>query len=257
VRHREDTSVDAVAVIVTCKGRLEHLRRTAPLLLGASPPVPIGYHLVDWGCPEQSGEWLKETFPQARVIRTEAKGFEKTRAANLGAKCAIEAGYKYLLFADADTILHPPALGWLSLNRDPGRQLITPGRDPQGQTFKQLVGLLLVPSSAFAAVGGYDTSFGATYGHEDIDLRLRLFFLAGLEPSLMPVSLIQSRMVDAIPHPDELRLRYYQNKDIRAQFSTTLDHLDARFRKYVGRTLGYEQHQGPRQRTVNQLLGLN
>jgi predicted glycosyltransferase involved in capsule biosynthesis len=246
--------MDDVAVVVTCKGRLAHLQLTAPLLFGAFPPSQ--YYLVDWGCPERSGEWLRKSFPEAKVIRTEAPGFEKTRAANLGAKHAIKDGFRYLLFLDADTLVQGPALGWLLSRRAPDRFLILPGRDHHEVEFRALVGVMLVPSQAFVEVGGYDTSFGATYGHEDLDLRLRLHFSALMGFEMMPLPLIQNKFIQAIEHSDDLRVRYYQDKSMESNYRKTLQHLERRFHQRTGQALGFEQHVGPRQRIVNQLLGL-
>jgi hypothetical protein len=249
----------SVAIIVTCKGRLAHLQQTAPLLL-THPRVlsgEVGYLLVDWGCPEGSGAWLKARYPHANVLRTEAQGFEKTRANNLGAAAAARAGYTHLLFLDADTLVHPVALDWLVSHAAPGLFTFVKPKDPRGEIRVSLTGILLVPTSDFLRVGGYDTTFGATYGNEDVELRLHLWIMGGMGFDLIPEPLVEGGAIQAIPHSDELRMTYYGGASALDQnVVQTLEHLCRRYASYTGgRRLGYDQHQGPHSETLNKLMG--
>ena len=54
------------SLIVTCKGRLMHLRQTLPLFCALPDTEVI---LVDYGCPDGSGVWAAANFPAARVVR--------------------------------------------------------------------------------------------------------------------------------------------------------------------------------------------
>ena len=243
-----------VAVVVTCKGRLAHLQATAPLILGTGL---VGYVLVDWGCPQGSGAWLSRAFPGTLIIRTESTGFEKTKAANLGAKAAIQAGYDTLLFLDADTVVHPPVLRWFVANARPDRFQYIKAKDPRGEIRKSLTGILQVPAAAFAQVGGFDTTFGQTYGNEDVELRLRLWRLAGLGFETVPEPLVESGAIAAIEHGDELRTAWYPDKDLERNQQRTLEHLVKKYSSYTGgANLGLDQKRGPHAHTLNLLLGV-
>jgi hypothetical protein len=58
--------VKQIAFVVTCKGRLHHLRQSLPLL--ASQP-DCECVVVDYDCPDQTHLWVAEHFPAVRVVR--------------------------------------------------------------------------------------------------------------------------------------------------------------------------------------------
>lgn len=199
-----------VWAIVPCMGRLAFLRQTAPLLL-AHPSARCC--LVDYSCPDGCADWMLAEFPeQARsgqllVERVLGRSlFNKSAAHNLGARRALGEGADYLCFIDADTLVSPGFWPWLLANLDARRFLIA-ARLPDGRDRPSLTGLLVVQGSRFAETAGFDETFQG-WGGEDIEFRIRLGLLHGLEHADVPLQL-----VEAIPHDGELRTRYYAQKD--------------------------------------------
>ncbi len=71
---RQDQAMAFITFVTTCRGRLAHLRETLPSLV-AQPDASVV--VVDYGCPEASGHWVEEHFPQVDVVRSaESPRFE-------------------------------------------------------------------------------------------------------------------------------------------------------------------------------------
>jgi hypothetical protein len=192
-------------------GRLAHLRHTAPLIIESGA---VRYCLVDFSCPDRSGEWLKAAYPDATrdgsLCIVDCPGestFHKTRAQNSGAWRAIEAGAKWLCFADADTLFRTESFTRIRELALPGRFLIAP-RALNGKSIRSLTGLLVVASRDFERSGGYDEAF-VGWGGEDVAMRLKLHLSAGLTPVELPPGLVHG-----IPHSDWLRARFCVDRDL-------------------------------------------
>jgi hypothetical protein len=202
-----------VWVIVSCMGRREFVRRTAPMMLARRD---VGYCLVDYSCPERSGDWIEETYPKAaaegRLLVERVVGcrhFNKCAALNAGARRAIRAGARWLCFLDADTIVRAGFFDWIGAELDADRFLIADLR-PDGSDPPSLTGVLVVSSARFAETAGYDEAFRG-WGGEDIEFRLRLHALHRLSFRRIPLSLLEP-----IEHDDALRTQFYEEQDIGA-----------------------------------------
>jgi hypothetical protein len=198
-------------VITPCMNRLSFLKQTAPRLLAQRD---IGFCLVDYSCPESSGDWLEAEFASAvragRCIVERVRGktlFNKSAAHNAGARRAIAAGAEHLCFLDVDTVVEPRFFEWLAPRLDTKRFLIA-GRDDAGFDVPSLTGLLVVGAGAFAGTDGFDEGFRG-WGSEDVEMRLRLHVLHGLPYEDVPASLTR-----ALPHDDELRASHYDERNI-------------------------------------------
>lgn len=143
--------------------------------------------LVDWDCPQKSGEWTKTTYPETKVIQVpDKKYFHRTKPKNIGAS---EAVGEFLCFKDADVIIKPSFFTEVLPNINNDRFYVRIPTEKCGPYVSSishwqyngkpdidrfdLVGFLIVPKYMFDTIGGYDESFD-TYGHEDIDIRLNL-----------------------------------------------------------------------------------
>jgi hypothetical protein len=191
-------------------GRLAFVRQTAPAVL-AQPAVR--YCLVDYACPARCGDWLAAEFPAAtasgRAVVARVAGqslFNKGAANNLGARRAVSEGADYLCFLDADTVVGPGFWPWVLGNLDERRFLIA-ARLADGSDRPSLTGVLVVHAARFAEVQGFDETYRG-WGGEDIDVRVRLRLLLGIEHGDIPVE-----MVEAIPHENDLRTRFYREKN--------------------------------------------
>lgn len=196
-------------LVMPCMGRLEFVRQTLPIIL-SDPEARLC--LVDYSCPDRCGEWLRREFPEAcaagRAVVEEVSGrtlFNKSKAHNAGARRAGAAGAGYLCLVDADTVLRPGFLKWLGEQLRPGCFWIA-ARRADGTDAPGLTGLLAVEAEAFVASGGLDETFQG-WGAEDIEFRVRLRLLHGLDHADIPLEL-----VEALPHGDDLRTRFYRQK---------------------------------------------
>lgn len=186
----------ACSIVVTCKGRLEHLKRSLPAMLRQATEVVV----VDFDCPDATSAWVAGHHPAARVVKVGAAPiFNAARARNLGAAAARG---DWLFFIDADIV--------------PGdrlRESLLPGLDPvffyrPAPMQRQFWGTLLVPRARFLQVDGYDEVI-VDYGGEDDDLYLRLQ-QAGMRQSNYP-----AQWLSEIPHDNALRGQYHALSDIR------------------------------------------
>jgi hypothetical protein len=228
---------DRLWVIVTCMGRLPFVKRTAPALLAQAGGGSFCYCLVDFSCPDHCGDWLERAYPElvarggASVVRVLDRAFfHKTAALNLGACAALEAGARALCFADADTLLRPGAIDAIAASVGPGRFLVA-DRSPGGASVPSLTGLLGVAAEDFRRAGGFDETF-EDWGSEDIEMRLRLHLVHGIEPVFLPADLFSP-----LGHGNWLRTRFYRQLDIRRSAARNGEQLRSLVRRWTGREL--------------------
>lgn len=207
--------------------RLSFLRRCLPAALRG---FPGNYCLVDYGCPEASGDWLEATYPEqvanGRMVVhrvSDVRQFHKTDALNQGARRALAGGARYLCFLDADTLVRDGFWGWLEECWDPARFLVA-----APDCARSAFGVLVVAAQDFRQSGGYDESFRG-WGNEDLELRLRLHLQAGLAYDFIP-----ARFLSAIAHGDELRTHLYPEKDIHKSFNDSWSYTMNKVRAWTG-----------------------
>jgi len=215
-------------VVVTCMGRLEFLRQTAPPVLGCPD---VGYCLVDYSCPDRAGQWLTCTFEEearaGRLLVEEIPGrslFNKCEALNAGARRATQAGAEYLCFLDADTLVEPGFFEWAAGRLNPQRFLIAALEN--GKDVASLTGVLVVSAPAFAASRGFDQAFRG-WGGEDLEFRLRLHLLQRLGYEDIPLSWLRP-----ITHDDSLRSRFYEEKDVRSSNGRNFQLLEGKMARW-------------------------
>jgi glycosyltransferase involved in cell wall biosynthesis len=181
----------SIAYVITCKGRLHHLRLTLPHVMaqGASEVI-----IVDYGCPDRAGDWVEAHFLGAMIVRcNDDPGFNLARARNLGAALAKA---DWLVFVDADVFVAEGWNTWMQEHLQPGnfyrRGLIIGIRDADTH------GTMICARADYAAVGGYDEAYRG-WGGEDDDFYACLL-LHGVAEQAFP-----SDFVRAIPHGDDER----------------------------------------------------
>lgn len=194
--------MNSIAFVTTCKGRLHHIKQTLPTLIAESPSEII---LVDYGCPDNTAEWVDQNFPIVKVVRVDDDaGFCLPRARNLG---AAQASAPWLCFIDADVKVTPGWLDWLQHNIRESRfyrACFSDIRDPE------TYGTVVCSRSAFDAIGGYDEAFRG-WGGEDDDLYIRL-----IENSIVQDH-YPSGFVEAISHADSERTSFHPIKSVDVQ----------------------------------------
>ncbi len=184
-----------ISFIVTCKGRLHHLRQSLPLLARQPGSECV---VVDFDCPDQTGLWVAEHFPSVRVVQVrDAPAFNISRARNLGAGAATTP---WLCFVDADILIADEFATTLASLLHEGHYY-----RPQPVAWEQW-GMHLCTRADFERVGGYDEVL-AGWGSEDNDIYFRLESL-GCHPAPFP-----GRLISSLPHGDEERTRYHEIRD--------------------------------------------
>ena len=180
-----------ISLVTTSRGRLHHIKQTLPLMMALGADEVI---VVDYGCPDGTGDWVRDNCPDAKVVHvSDDLDFCPARARNFGAR---QAGSDWLLFIDADIEAEPRWMRWLQQHLEPGGfyRAAPVGRRRDIETY----GTFICMRSDFEAVGGYDEVFRG-WGGEDGDLYHRLQ-ARGLVNRNYPNS-----FVSAIAHGDEER----------------------------------------------------
>jgi SAM-dependent methyltransferase len=234
VTHRahEARGENPIWFVVPCMGRRRFLEQTAARVL-AHPQAR--YCLVDYACPDRCGDWFERTFAShvraGRAVVERVRGetrFNKSRAHNAGARRASRDGAEFLCFLDADTLVERGFYDWIAANARPDRFLIA-GPGPNGRDVPSMAGLLVVSAEAFRKIDGFDEAF-VGWGGEDIELRLRLHLLGGLDFADVPSSLTRS-----IPHGDHLRTQFYDVPSTRTSNAQNMAYVRRKVASWSGR----------------------
>ncbi|HTM94940.1 MAG TPA: glycosyltransferase family A protein [Croceibacterium sp.] len=181
-----------IAFVTTCRGRLHHLKQTLPAMAAQAPDELI---VVDYGCPDGTGDWVETNFPAAKVVRASQPdgGFNVSRARNLG---AAEAASDWLFFIDADVTCQPGLGEWLRGALEAGKfYRPVPGEGPPAH---QVFGSFACAAADFARAEGFDEVIEG-WGYEDRDMYQRLGH-GGVAEAHYP-----SGLVTAILHANDER----------------------------------------------------
>jgi glycosyltransferase involved in cell wall biosynthesis len=217
------------SIVTTCKSRLEHLKTTLPAFLAFEGAEVI---VVDYGCPQGTGDFVKQNYPAAKVVSvTDDQGFNPSRARNAGARQAVG---EYLFFMDADVVIRD-----LKLNES----MRTHERPDRFITFSNslkaidLLGSCLVPKEAFDKIGGYDEVI-SVYGGEERDLYARLRF-HGVGQFLLNVG----GYLETIKHSNEERMSFREGSTVRNSvvISTCYRQLKLGLMRFLGKELDYPE----------------
>lgn len=184
-----------ITFVTTCRGRLAHLQETLPSLVGQPDSAVV---VVDYSCPDGTGDWVEANFPQVEVVRsTDRPRFELSRARNLGAALVQSP---WICFVDADTRVAEDFYDRVA----PG---LTAGRYYRARPRTiETWGTSICGTADFKRVGGYDEVIQG-WGKEDEDFYARLS-LAGLRDSGFP-----GEVLETIGHADSDRVAHYDMKE--------------------------------------------
>jgi predicted glycosyltransferase involved in capsule biosynthesis len=240
--------------ISTCKGRLNHVQQTSKAFLEATNNN-VKYLIVDYSCPENTGNWVKQNLGytgrvDSLIIKSKPDSFHKTIAINSGSKYAINTmGADYLIYFDADTIILPGFIQQITpiLNKD--RFIIA---DPTGE--EDLTGLLVIHKDIFISSGGFEESF-RSWGAEDLEFRLRLFAKHHYQ-----FDVISCENLRAIHHNNDLRVRFYSDKNIEFSNKRNFFRLKQMYKAYTGKDLritGLKESDNPDKDALFKLLSLH
>jgi glycosyltransferase involved in cell wall biosynthesis len=194
------------SIITTCKGRLEHLKASLPKMIAQAAEEVI---VVDYSCPQGTGDFVRANFPSVRVVSVEGQEhFSNWKARNAGAAAA---NSDVLVFADADTIMADGAIEWLAGHLPP--RAYGYFDTPTSQSFNQggprlaanqLKGFHVIPAAAFRRAGGYDEVLEGYAAGADTDLEERLAWI-GLARHALDARIIES----IIQHDAPSRIQHH------------------------------------------------
>lgn len=198
-----------ITAVTTCMGRRNHLEMTLPLMLEEFDRVIV----VDWSCPENSGDWAEQEGAQV-IRRPGEKYFNVCKARNLGAR---QVGTEYVCFIDADVIAMPGSGKEIERLVNLSTMVIA-ARHPDNKDVHALGGFIALNTSEFWAVGGYDETLRG-YALEDIHLRSHLLLERGILPKR-----VSPGALAVIRHSNEMRGRYLDD-DVRASATRNYNSL--------------------------------
>ncbi len=181
--------------VTTCRGRLAQLQQSLPTFVAQADAAVV---VVDYDCPERTGDWVIANHPQVKVVRApDRPRFELSRARNLGAAAADSP---WLCFIDADVRLRQDFASRI-------RALLQPGRYYQAKPRTiETWGTSISARADFERAGGYDEVLQG-WGKDDDDYYARLEIL-GVRAATFPGELISS-----LSHDDGERVAHYDVKD--------------------------------------------
>ena len=195
------------SIITACKGRLDHLKQALPRMLAQGSAELI---VVDYSCPDGTGDYVESHFPAVRVVRVPGEtGFSNWKARNRGAEVAT---CDMLVFCDADTVLAEQALSVIDKALPANRygfftRQATARFNKTGLRLghNQLRGFQVVPTTAFARLGGYDEVLEgyAAGGDTDLEERLTLIGVRG-------VRLSDGIVDEVVEHDNAARFTYHR-----------------------------------------------
>ena len=165
-----------ICFVTTCMGRLSALRQSLGSMLEQANSSCV---MVDYSCPDGSGDWVIAHHPSVRVVRVPGQAhFNLAAARNAGARAA---DAPWICFVDADVVLESGFASELSRILSPGGYYRVVSRDGG------IGGTFACSRADFERVGGYDEVYRG-WGEEDNDLYDALQFV-GREQRPLPVTL--------------------------------------------------------------------
>lgn len=195
--HKDKSQKPLLSLITVCRNRLHHLKETLPKMCAQSNAEVI---VVDDGCEQGTAKWVRENYPQVRVVEvTSTVQFSLPRARNFGANAAQG---NFLLFIDADIILEDDLGKWVAQNCKENNYYEV--GEPRSLS---AWGTVLVHRDDFFDVDCFDEAF-IGWGGEDVDLYTSLQNIKVNKCSFPSV------FVNAIEHSDEER-QFEDAKDIK------------------------------------------
>ena len=209
-----------LSIVTCCKGRLRHLKQALPTFVAQAESEVV---VVDFDCPDKTGEWVAAQFPGVHVVTvTDAPHFNLSRARNIG---AAHARAPWLVICDADDVLAPSFSSELLRLTASGTYQRTLRNTQWG--LKQQYVPLACETATFRSVGGYDDALRG-WGIEDLEFidRLRR---AGIR------EVLGSATAKSLPQSKAESRRYYEHD---VEVSVVINHYYWKIKQRYFETAG-------------------
>ncbi len=224
----ESNTHPSLCFVITCMGRLSHLRQT---LASAVAQSGCSCVVVDYSCPERCGDWVEANHPQVRVVRVEGKTtYSQSIARNAGSR-AVDADW--ICFRDADIVLAPTFAEQIVPLLRPGAFYVA-----QPLVDDALCGTFICARGDFERVGGYDEVYEG-WGDEDLDL------YAALQSIGIRTDPFSSALLSHVSHDEKARTQFHEIKERGISWTINRLYRVAKFDllRLVGRPLPLEDRQ--------------
>lgn len=162
--------LENICFVTSSMGRLAHIKKSLPFIISQPFSKTV---VVDYSCPDKTGNWVKENYPECSVVKVPGeKYFCLTKARNAAIPEINKLDCEWLCFVDADTIVSENFVEKI-------QKLLEESTFITGYNIynkvKGLGGLLIVSKKDFLKVDGYDEAITG-YGTNASEMRLRLYF---------------------------------------------------------------------------------
>jgi len=205
-----------IAFATTCKGRVQHIKRTLPRNLADNPSakfILLNYNSEDDLLEYVFKQHMREIEDGRLTVYSYLKPgpFRMAHAKNMAHRLAMREGADVIVNVDADNFTGPRFDNYVhytfanaayDCQMFNSQKIFLWARMIQGRMKRGVSGRIAMTSAAFLLAGGYDERY-ADWGPDDKDMTVRLKRLGfdGLE--------IDGRFLDAINHKDALRFKEY------------------------------------------------
>jgi Sulfotransferase domain len=201
-----------IAFCITCKDRLDHIRRTLPRNLADNPSAL--FVLLDYNSPDQLASYLQTEHAaaidagQLVVYHFPAQWpFRMAHAKNMAHRLGMREGADVLVNLDADNFTGPNFAAYVAaqfVEHGPNAflwaKMIQHGPE---RTARGISGRIVVTAEAFIKAGGYHEVF-KTWSPDDKDFNARLRRLG-----YTPIE-IDRQYLNCITHTEKMRFKEYR-----------------------------------------------
>ena len=215
-------------IVITCMGRLEHLKQSLPLAVAQEDAQVI---VVDYSCPDDCGDWVEDNYPSVKVVRVPGRQqYNRSESRNIGAAAGDSP---WLLFMDADILPRHDFTAQLFelLEPDCSLHANTDAADDRTGTYA-------CQRSTFESLGGYDETM-TDWGAEDVDM------FRNLRRQGVRKAKYDRNLLVPIIHSDEMRTRFHDEKD--RKLSNVVNTLYSSVRRDMEALTGKDLGEQPRQ----------
>lgn len=211
-----------VTLVVPCKGRLHHLKRTLPSLLGQQGVAIHQVLVVDYGCPDRTSKYCLDRLALEQRLNcietSDGHGFNLNRARNIGARTS---SADLVAFLDADIIpsvdfLHDGVTAFMesrklemvsycvALNTATGNGDFFLHKPWDGSANPVCVARMMT-RELWLQMEGFDEGF-QDWGYDDCDFRYRAL-REGVRERIVPARFC------FLNHAEDESVKFYDEKD--------------------------------------------